>query len=1502
MAVPTRAPVGGTVRADATLVGANAPTGTVTFTLYRPSDTSCFSPIFTSTRAISAAGTVSSDPFVIDPFVQLSPLGTYSWKASYSGDPNNPPSIVQSCQAAGQTVQIVKTTPIVTGQATPTKANPSELVRDVATIEGLVLPSGQVTFELYPLSDTTCTGARAGVTGANIGSGERRDDGTIVLTSPGVRLGVGSYRWVISYEGNSTNEAFRTSCSDPNQVVTVANIQPTITIDRVSPNPVVAGKPVQATATLSGGPQSGIVSFTVWGPAPAGAPCIPDSYGIKHFSVTVDDNGDPESDGEVDGDGTYRSGLFTPTEPGTYFWQAAYGATNTVTNQAREACGPNSAFTVLEDVDGVVLSKTSLDLTEGGAVDRYTMVLKTAPTSDVTITPTATGLCTVSGPLTFTEDNWDQPHFVTVTPGDDDRVQARSCTISHTSSSADDGYDARVIDDASGPVVEDDVVGVTVSDATLSLREGGPVDTYTLVLRSQPSADVRIGLRSNGLCSVAPGTLTFTAANWDVPQTATVTPGDDAIDQDGAFCVVGHLPSSADPAYAALRIPEAFGDVVDDDTAAIRVVGGDLTLVESGAPDTYTIVLGSQPTGTVLITPSASGLCSVSGDLLFSTTNWDVPQTVTVTPGNDDVAHAQSCTVSHVVQGNDVVYNGIQPANASGAVADDDAVGEVVLSKTTLALAESGPADTYTAKLSQRPTAAVSIALTATGLCSVSPKTLTFSSTDWSTAQTVTVTPGDDAIVHDQSCTVSHVVTSTDRAYVGATVADVTGPVADDDAAAVRVSRSALALVESGTADSYVVLLASQPTAQVTVTPTATGLCTVSGPLTFTAANWNAPQTVTVTPGNDDVVHDQTCAVANVVTSDDPAYDAIAAGSLRGPVADDDHAGVRIVAGDLRLHEAKPTTTAAYTVVLTSKPVADVTVSVAPDAQVTVAPSTLTFTPADWDTAQAVTVSVVDDPYLEDSPHAGTITHDTDSTDPAYGDAAAVVIDGTPGDEVTVAITDDDTAIALKLSSPADDETPVTATATVSGGESPRTGTVQFIVDGADVGTPVVLTGSVASLDLGLLSAGQHAIAVVYSGDALHEGSRYDDGVSVQVVPRAADDVLSIDEDAAATDVDVLANDKGVGTVEEGSFTQGAHGTVTCDVFGCAYEPAADFHGTDSFTYRATNGSMVTDPATVRVTVASVNDAPVPGTVAVSVTSGEQVTFDVVGAATDVDGDTVTVESYGQPAHGTVTCTLAGSCTYVPVADYVGPDAFTYVLTDGTTPVDARVVRRSAAGSTATGTVSITVVAAAPTTTTSTTSTTSTTQPTTTSTSTTSTTEPPTTTSTTSTTQPTTTSTSTTSTTQPATTSTSTTSTTEPPTTTSTTEPPSSTTTSTTEPGSTSTTSTTEPGGTSTTSTTEPGTSTTSSTTEPGATSTTSSTEPGSSSTTDPGAVAPTDASQVPPAGGNPAAPGGGAGSQALPRTGSDPGPATRLGLLLLAGGAVVVAASRRRRRLGRTS
>src|SRR5256885_630119 len=76
---------------------------------------------------------------------------------------------------------------------------------------------------------------------------------------------------------------------------------------------------------------------------------------------------------------------------------------------------------------------------------------------------------------------------------------------------------------------DNDAAGITVVPGSgLTTTEGGGTATFTVVLTSQPTANVTIGLSSSDLTegTVAPASVTFTPGNWNTAQTVTVTGGD----------------------------------------------------------------------------------------------------------------------------------------------------------------------------------------------------------------------------------------------------------------------------------------------------------------------------------------------------------------------------------------------------------------------------------------------------------------------------------------------------------------------------------------------------------------------------------------------------------------------------------------------------------------------------------------------------------------------------------------------------------------------------------------------------------------------------------------------------------------------------------------------------------------------------------------------------------------------------------------------------------------
>ena len=118
------------------------------------------------------------------------------------------------------------------------------------------------------------------------------------------------------------------------------------------------------------------------------------------------------------------------------------------------------------------------------------------------------------------------------------------------------------------------------------------------------------------------------------------------------------------------------------------------------------------------------------------------------------------------------------------------------------------------------------------------------------------------------------------------------------------------------------------------------------------------------------------------------------------------------------------------------------------------------------------------------------------------------------------------------------------------------------------------------------------------------------------------------------------------------------------------YTPVGDYNGQDSFTYRASDGLLNSNTATVNLTVNPVNDAPVAVVDAYS-TDEEHQALNVPAATgvlandSDTEGTALTAAVVTGPAHGDLTLNANGSFTYTPAPDYNGPDSFTYMAGDG---------------------------------------------------------------------------------------------------------------------------------------------------------------------------------------------------------------------------------------------
>ena len=943
------------------------------------------------------------------------------------------------------------------------------------------------------------------------------------------------------------------------------------------------------------------------------------------------------------------------------------GTDDTVT-LAHAAAGGNYAgatgdlkVTVTDDDRGIVFTPASLTVDEGDADgETYTVKLARQPSEEVTVTVSGqagTDLMLDKTTLTFTTSNWDTAQTVTVKAGEDDDGSDDEVTLTHTAAG---GNYAGATGDLKVTVTDDDR-NIVFDPTSLSVEEGdADGETYTVKLATEPSAEVTVTVSGQVGTDLTldKTTLTFTTSNWNTAQTVTVKAGEDADGTDDEVTLT-HTAAGGDyeGASADLKVSVSDNDrSIMFNPASLSVEEGDTT------GQSYTVKLATEPSAEVTVTVSGQVgtdlmLTGLSANTLtFTTTNWDTAQTVTVKAGEDDDGTDDSVTLTHTAAGGD--YAGAS-ADLKVTVTDDDR--DIVLSSTSLSVDEGDTTGTtYTVKLATQPSADVTVTvsghagtdLTLTGLIA---NTLTFTTSNWNTAQTVTVKAGEDDDGTDDTVTLAHAAAGGN--YAGAT-GDLKVTVTDDDRGIVFTPASLT--VDEGDADgeTYTVKLARQPSEEVTVTVSGqagTDLMLDKTTLTFTTSNWDTAQTVTVKAGEDDDGSDDEVTLTHTAAGGNYAG---ATGDLKVTVTDDDR---NIVFDPTSLSvEEGDADGETYTVKLATEPSAEVTVTVSgqagTDLELTgLTANTLTFTTSNWDTAQTVTVKAAQD--ADGSDDKVTLTHTAAGGD--YEGASA---------DLKVTVTDDDRDIVLSSTSLSVDEGDTTGeTYTVKLATEPSEN-VTVTVSG-QVGTDLMLTGLSANTLTFTTSNWNTAQTVTVKAGQDDDGT--DDSVTLTHAAAGGD----YEGASADLKVTVADNDRSIVltpaslTVEEGDAdgetytvklaTQPSE-NVTVTVSGQAgtdleltgltantltfttsnwntaqtvtVKAAQDADGSDdkvTLTHTAAGGDYAGGSADLKVTVTDDDRDIVLSSTSLSVEEG------------DADGETYTVKLATQPSEN-VTVTVSG--------------------------------------------------------------------------------------------------------------------------------------------------------------------------------------------------------------------------------------------------------------------
>jgi hypothetical protein len=211
-------PVGTQIHDTAQVSGGANPTGTVTFSLFAPSNPTCANTegsagsVQTVTVPLGSNGSATSAG---TPYTTTA-VGTYNWIAKYSGDANN---VSVSTACTDEQVNVGKDPTSVTTAASAGGSTGIAL-HDTAKVTGTFLPTGTVTFTLYGPTDTTCTGAGIFTSTVALSTTGTATSGTFSGTKAS-----GTYNWVAAYSGDANSAPSTSKCGAEPVHLTASGVQ-----------------------------------------------------------------------------------------------------------------------------------------------------------------------------------------------------------------------------------------------------------------------------------------------------------------------------------------------------------------------------------------------------------------------------------------------------------------------------------------------------------------------------------------------------------------------------------------------------------------------------------------------------------------------------------------------------------------------------------------------------------------------------------------------------------------------------------------------------------------------------------------------------------------------------------------------------------------------------------------------------------------------------------------------------------------------------------------------------------------------------------------------------------------------------------------------------------------------------------------------------------------------------------------------------------------------------
>ena len=330
-----------------------------------------------------------------------------------------------------------------------------------------------------------------------------------------------------------------------------------------------------------------------------------------------------------------------------------------------------NATVVDTDTAELVNTMSTAAIVKEGSADMVAMglSLSSIPTSDVSVAISVSDpseLKVSKSAVTIKKGQWDFQQEINVSSVDDNLVDGdiKSKVVLKMTSS-DENFNNKT-KEVEFTTVDNDMAAFVISSNAASFPENsGSTTSMTVKLQAQPTADVKVAVASSDTTELdvtSSKNLTFTKDNWNTPQTVNVKVIDDNMADGTQTAYVKFTASSTDAKFNGITGQSAKYTIIDNEAPSVVLTASPLTIYQSSPTATASIVLGVQPATNVSVSLCASKpefLSFSNSSVSFTTTNWNVPQKVTLTANFEKVASASS-TVSIIGMANGGVYAGIK--------------------------------------------------------------------------------------------------------------------------------------------------------------------------------------------------------------------------------------------------------------------------------------------------------------------------------------------------------------------------------------------------------------------------------------------------------------------------------------------------------------------------------------------------------------------------------------------------------------------------------------------------------------------------------------------------------------------------------------------------------------------------------------------------------------------------------------------------------------------------